>query len=1015
MSHFSSPIVFSIKKGVLQVTLHLSAFEACFRKKSEKMTQTNIEPGSFGSLLKAFRQRQRLTQQQLAQSLGMNRNAIGRWEQGDFLPASKTIVLELARSLCLNDQETRQLLEASMTALSPYWYVPFPRNPFFTGREETLDALHAQLGSHQAVALTQSYALHGLGGVGKTQIALEYAYQHALDYHAVFWIGAETEEQLISSLLHIAEVLQLPERNDKEQQRVIAAVQHWLSSHSQWLVICDNVEDLDLVPRFLPAVRSGAILITTRSQTLGTLAQGVDLLPMAQEEGMLFLLRRAKVLAPEATREEMQRLATQMPTQYDAAAELVNAMGGLPLALDQAGAYLEETRCGVSAYLDLFHSRRAVLLQQRGEGVRDHPASVSTTFALAIAATTERHPAVGDLLRVCALLQPDAIPEELFRQGAEHLGSELAAVCRDELEWNRLLAVACSYSLLHRQPEERTLSLHRLMQAVLYESMNEREQTLWQRGIIAALNTLFPKDVFEVGRWSQCERLLPHVMMAIAPVSDQVVDLARTEVLQKTANYLLARGQYEQAKPLCLQALYMREQLLGPQHPDLAHLLYSLARLSHEQGKYEQAKPFLKRALQIIGQGLGSEHFEMIYPLNGLSLIYWRQGKYGQAESLLARAVSIGEQAWGPEHPNIGTSLNNLAILYAQQGKYEQAEPLLARAVSIGKQAWGPEHPKTSNALNNLGELYVEQGKYEQAEPLLRKALQIREQAWGPEHPEVARPREGLARLYMQEGRYEQAEPLYQQVLDSREQALGPEHPEVAHVLDNLADLSVQQGKDELAESSYKRALHIWEQTVGVEHPNMAVSLNGLANLYARQDKNAEAESLYQRALRTREQGLGPEHPDTAKTLHDLAALREKQGHLDEALSLTRRALSIRSQALGDAHPKTVATRTLLAQLEQELACAGDLAVLPHGDAPSLVENDALQSFLDACCELHPRAWCRSADLWGAYARWAQEHQERFPLSRRAFTTQLKAHGCRADRTNKARIWRGIGLLKQEP
>src|SRR5579883_711425 len=119
------------------------------------MTQTNIAPDSFGSLLKTFRQRQHLTQQQLAQSLGMNRNAIGRWEQGDFLPASKTIVLELARSLQLNDQETRELLEASLTALSPYWSVPFARNPFFTGREKILDALHAQLGNHQTVALTQ--------------------------------------------------------------------------------------------------------------------------------------------------------------------------------------------------------------------------------------------------------------------------------------------------------------------------------------------------------------------------------------------------------------------------------------------------------------------------------------------------------------------------------------------------------------------------------------------------------------------------------------------------------------------------------------------------------------------------------------------------------------------------------------------------------------------------------------------------------------------------------------------
>src|SRR5947209_10483534 len=188
---------------------------------------------SFGALLQTFRKRQRLTQQALAEALGLHRRTLVRWEQGDYLPDSKTMVLELARHLKLNDQEARQLLEASLTALVPYWSVPFPRNPFFTGREESLEALHTQLGIEQAVALTQSSALHGLGGVGKTQIALEYAYRHALEYSAIFWIGAETDENIVASWLRIAEVLQLPEREDKDQQQVVTAVQRWLATHGQ--------------------------------------------------------------------------------------------------------------------------------------------------------------------------------------------------------------------------------------------------------------------------------------------------------------------------------------------------------------------------------------------------------------------------------------------------------------------------------------------------------------------------------------------------------------------------------------------------------------------------------------------------------------------------------------------------------------------------------------------------------------------------------------------------------------
>ncbi len=198
---------------------------------------------SFGELLKTYRKRTRLTQKQLAQQLGVHANTISSWELGTYLPDTRGLVLELARHLALDGQETRHLLEASLTALSPHWLVPLPRNPFFTGREEILEALHTQLHVEQVVALTQSYALRGLGGIGKTQIALEYAYRHALEYSAIFWIDTETIEHVMSSLLRIAELLALPERQEADQQRIVAAVQRWLSTHSQWLLIWDNVED----------------------------------------------------------------------------------------------------------------------------------------------------------------------------------------------------------------------------------------------------------------------------------------------------------------------------------------------------------------------------------------------------------------------------------------------------------------------------------------------------------------------------------------------------------------------------------------------------------------------------------------------------------------------------------------------------------------------------------------------------------------------------------------------------
>ncbi len=489
-------------------------------------------------------------------------------------------MLELARHLRLDEQETRHLLEASLTALAPHFLVPLPRNPFFTGREEILEALHTQLGVDQAVALTQSSALHGLGGVGKTQIALEYAYRHALEYRAVFWIGAETEEQIVAGLLQIADVLHLPGQADKGESRVVAAVQHWLSTRGQWLLIIDNIADLTLLDRLLPRARSGAILLTTQSPILGTWARGLDLAPMEPDEGLLFLLRRAKILASDAGGRQMRQFAEEHPTSYRAATTLVEALGRLPLALDQAGAYLEATQCGLPAYLELVHTRRAVLLQSRGEGAHEHPASVSTTFTLALTSAARRHPAVGDLLRVCALLQPDAIPEELFRQGAASLGPSLEAVCGDPVEWDRVLAVACSSSLLSRHAEERTLSLHRLVQAVRLDTMTQGEREQWRRRVIGALNTAFPNvlQTKEPTLWKQGERFLSHALLCLSHPETDDDSLLLATFASKVAEYLHKRGRYAEAERLCWRALHLWERALGPEHPQVASALNALAR-----------------------------------------------------------------------------------------------------------------------------------------------------------------------------------------------------------------------------------------------------------------------------------------------------------------------------------------------------------------------------------------------------------------------------------------------------
>lgn len=844
------------------------------------------------------RRRRKWSQQELADHIGTTQNNISRWELGITNPSPyfRTKLCDLfeasASDLGLlpieatgensafsqpeeehNLQEERPAEAASGAAVpetSCLWLIPYRRNPWFTGQETALARL-----AHLLPDTAEPLALCGMGGIGKTQLALEYAYRHALEYNAVFWIGAETAENTISSLLDIAEALHLPERDDKDQQRVIAAVQHWLNAHSQWLLIWDNAEDLTLFDRFLPATLAGTILLTTRYRVLGTLARSIDLLPMKQEEGVLFLLRRAKVLAPEASHEEVDQFAKQHPAHHAAAMNLVETLGGLPLALDQAGAYLEKTQCGLSAYFDLFCTQHTALLQQRGEGAHDHPASVTTTFTLAFREATGRYPAVLDLLRVCSLLPPDAIPEEVFLQGAEHLGAQLQTVCCDPLEWDQVVGAACSSSLLHRQPEERMFSMHRLVQAVLLDTMKEGEREQWNERVCEALNMAFPEvqPTTASTTWEQAERLLPPALLCLRRMGTEKESLPLASFAYKVGQYLSQRGEYAQAEPLLLQALATREHLLGRDHADVTHPLNSLAVLYWNQGKYTQAEPLYQRILSILSQSLEPDHPEMARPLNNLAILYWKQGNYAEAEAFCQRALRIWEESDGSNQLKVTSALDNLAGLHYEQGRYLPAEPLLRRALAIREHALGPDHPLVAFSVNNLAELYQAQGKMTQAEELYRRAIALRERVLRPDHPNIAASLTGLANLYCQQGKYAQAELLL------------------------------------------RRALQIWEQALGPEHPNVAYPLNGLANLSRDRSRYPEAEQLYQRALLLREQHLGQRHPDTAQTLHDLAILRQKQGHLSEAISLAQRALSIRSQVLGEAHPQTIATRTLYNQL----------------------------------------------------------------------------------------------------
>ena len=704
----------------------------------------------------------------------------------------------------------QQNAAATRTQAGWLWNVPFGRNPFFTGRGRLLERLHMQLSRSQRAALTQSYALSGLGGIGKTQTAIEYAYRYRQEYRAVLWVRADSRETLVADYIAIARLLSLPEESAQDHMLIVAAVKRWLEQQEGWLLILDNADALQLLTDFLPSEGNGHLLLTTRAQATGKIAENLSVEKMELSEGMQLVLRRAKLLASQ---EPLDNVSTAVRT---ASQQLVTELDGLPLALDQAGAYMEDTGTGLSEYLSLYRRYYLDLLQQQSNLSSDYPHTVASTWALSFEQVEQQSPSAAELLRLCAFLHPDAIPEEILTKGAAELGPVLSPVAADPLLLNRAIQVLRRYSLVKRDPDARLLNLHRLVQVVLKEQMDEPVQRAWAERSIRAVNRAFPEaEFFYSWEWERCEQCLPHALLCaqwIAQHDFTFPEAAR--LLHVTGRYLRERGQLTKAEPLLERALSLREQVLGAEHAEAGRTLNELACIYLDLGKYEQVERLLEPALTGFERVLGPAHPVIALTLHRLAAAYMYEGKYAQAEPLLERSLVIGEQTLGPEHPEVLEILHSLADLYHYQGKYAQAEPLYQRALTMLEHVLGSEHPYVASILPDLAYLYIDQGKYAQAEPLLQRALTILEHVLGPEQPYTAFSLRALGRLSTLQGKYAEAEALLQRALAINERLLGPESDYTIRNLLFLAQLAQATGQEAQAESLYQQALAGFERAL---------------------------------------------------------------------------------------------------------------------------------------------------------------------------------------------------------
>jgi tetratricopeptide (TPR) repeat protein len=696
--------------------------------------------------------------------------------------------------------------------------INIPRH--FLGRDDDLVEIEEAINSGDGRAAIS--ALHGMRGVGKTTLAAAYAERHRSDYRATWWIRAETEPAMRADLFGLGVQLGWVAADFPEEAAVNAVLDRLRDEGDDILLVYDNAIGPNEVGKYLPRGGKAHIILTSNAPNWNRVAAPVEIEAWPTDVGADFLIA-----------------STGRVAERDAASALSEALGGLPLAHEQAAAYCERIGVGLAEYLRRFATTPASMLANPDDMSRDYGYTVSRAFSLAIEEASKRHPAAESLIAYAALLAPEPIPLYLFLEGREEFAEPFSLSIKDS-GLDEAVAALRAFALVDRESivDERDPSastdcirLHRLVRQVAATRRDAEARVQMRDELLEVVSEVYPHRVYnDPDAWLKARRV-DAIAIALAEEANSE-GAGLVGILNGLGAYRReALGAYAEARPYLERALAISEKALGPEHPDTARSLSNLGLLLQAQGDLAGARPYYERTLEIMEKTRGPEHPDTGGGHNNLGFLLRAQGDLAGARSHYERALAIGEKALGAEHPNTAASLNNLGFLLRAQGDLAGARPYYERALAINEKVLGPEHPYTATSLNNFGGLLQAQGDLAGAGPHFRRALAINEKVLGPEHPDTATSLSSLGYLLQAQGDLAGAGPYYKRALAINEKVLGPEHPNTAASLNNLGQLLQAQGDLAGALPCFERALAICERKLGLAHPTTLVIAKNLAAL----------------------------------------------------------------------------------------------------------------------------------------------------------------------------------------
>jgi tetratricopeptide (TPR) repeat protein len=771
------------------------------------------------------------------------------------------------------------------------------RNPNFTGREQLLLDLRAQLDMRASVLLPQ--ALHGLGGVGKTQVAVEYVHRFVTDYQLVWWISAEQTPLIRSSLAELGVRLGIAAEDDTT--KTIASVLEALRQgrpYGRWILVFDNADSTEAVEEYLP-YPTGHILITSRNPAWAAKAQALEVDVFPREESIQFIRQRGKDIS------------------VDDADRLADRLGDLPLALEQAAVWQRETGMPVQEYLQLLDERMSELLSENSPA--DYPRPVAATWGLALDQLTRQWPAAAELLRLCAFFSPEPIAERLLTAGRVlNLPDQLGRALRDPLEFSRAKRDIGRYALARTNPGEKTIQVHRLVQAILRDQMTEDQRTAYLSTVHQLMYAADPGDPDERENWERLAEISNHVFGSelISTASDE-----GRQVVLDVIRYRYERGDYQSCRELGEATVLEWWRTLGPDHEQTLQAVLHLANAWRALDMTAESREYTRDTLERMRRVLGEDHEYTLNTASGYAADLRILGDYSAARELDEEILPKHRDVFGEDHKQTLRCANNLGVDLRLSGDFYAARDLDQDTLRRRRLYLGAEH---NDSLYSAGQLIRDQrgcGRYQEALALVDETLPIYEARLGLEHPDVIRVRLGAAATLRRTGRYEEAKTEAERCLKFYRARFGERHQATITAMTILGEILRCLGDIEAARQIGEAAAGLAREVY--RRGNIVPYLfdNNLAMILRAQGQHEAARVLDEAARRAILENRGPDHTYALCATANLASDFSMAGDDERARALDADTLE-RSQRVR--HPEHPLTLGCMANLGLDLLALGD-------------------------------------------------------------------------------------------